>query len=77
MPKSIIFELNESGNIERKAEYTTEPKQALINYVMQFKKNNFNTWDYPKELNGIVESKKAKDHFYYDYENIVIASYPA
>ena len=45
--------------------------------LMQFKKNNWNDWMYPETLPGITESKKAKDHWYYDYGNIVIASYPA
>lgn len=75
--KSIIYELEENGNIIEKAIYTCDSKKALINYVMQFKRKNFNTWTYPETLTGITESKKAKDHWYYDYNNIVIASYPA
>lgn len=73
---SLIYELDENGKLEKKAEYTCSTKQALINYVMQFKKKNFNTWTYPKELKGMRESPTVKDHYYYDYNNLVIASYP-
>ena len=44
---------------------------------MQFKKKNFNPWTYPKELKGMRESPTVKDHYYYDYNNLVIASYPS
>jgi len=74
--KSIIYELEENGNITEKAIYTVTAKQALINYVMQFKKGNFNTWAYPETLEGMRESPKKDNAFYYDYNNIVIASYP-
>lgn len=74
---SLIYELDEQGNIQKKAEYTVTSKQALINYIMQFKKKNFNTWTYPETLPGIRESKTVKNHWYYDQDNIVIASYPA
>ena len=73
---SIIYELDEQGIITKKAEYTVTAKQALINYVMQFKNKNFNTWQYPDTLQGMRESPTVKDHWYYDYKNIVIASYP-
>lgn len=74
---SLIYELDENGKIEKKAEYTCNTKQALINYVMQFKKKNFNTWAYPKILDGMRESPIKDNSFYYDYNNLVIASYPS
>jgi len=74
---SVIYELDENGKLEKKAEYACSTKQALINYIMQFKKKNFNTWTYPKELKGMRESPTAKNHYYYDYDNLVIASYPS
>jgi len=74
---SLIYELDENGKIEKKAEYTCDPKQALINYVMQFKKKNFNTWAYPETLTGMRESPTKDNSFYYDYNNLVIASYPS
>lgn len=77
MNKSIIYELNENGKIEEKAIYTVDAKQALINYIMQFLKNNHNTWTYPTDIEGIRESKTKQNHYYYDYNNIVIGSYPS
>ena len=75
MKISIIYELNENGNIAKKAIYSLNTKQALIAYIMQ-KQNNFNTWEYPTELEGIRESKTKQNHYYFDYNNIVISSYP-
>ena len=72
---SIIYELEENGKITEKAIYTCNSKKALINYVMQFKQKNFNTWTYPETLEGMRESPKKDNAFYYDY--IVIASYPS
>ena len=73
---SIIYELNENGDVTEKARYSIDTKQALIAYIMQ-KQNNFNTWEYPTELKGIRESKTKQNHYYFDYnENIVIGSYP-
>lgn len=74
---SLIYELDENGKIEKKAEYTCNTKQALINYIMQFKKKNFNTWAYPETLTGMRESPKKDNAYYYDYNNLVIASYPS
>lgn len=77
MNKSIIYELNENGDIKEKAIYTVDSKQALINYIMQFINNNHNTWTYQNEIEGIRESKTKQNCYYYDYNNIVIASYPS
>lgn len=74
---SIIYELNSDGIIKKIAEYSCNPQEALINYIMQYKCNNWNTWEYPKMLKGIRESKTVKNHFYFDYGNTVIAAYPA
>lgn len=72
---SLIYELDQNGNINKKAEYTCNTKQALINYIMQFKKKNFNTWNYPEHIDGIRESSKKDNSYYYDFGDIVIASY--
>lgn len=74
---SLIYELNSDGKIEKKAEYTISPKQALINYIMQFKRKNYNTWAYPDNITDIRESTTKKDHYYFDDGDLVIASYPA
>lgn len=73
-----IFVIDEqSGKIMRKATYSLDPKKALIAYVMQ-SRGNMNTWEYPESLDGIRESKKAANHFYYDdlKHNLIIAAYP-
>ena len=75
--KTKILTLAEDGKIEEKAIYTIDSKKALIAYIMQDIKKNFNTWAYPEDMEGIRESKTVKNHFYYDYKNIVIAAYPA
>jgi len=74
---SLIYELNSDGKITKKAEYTVDPQKALINYIMQYKRNNWNTWQYPHTIEGIRESGTVKNHFYYDDGSLVIASYPA
>ena len=74
-----IFTMDEqSGKIMRTASYSLDPKQALIAYVMQ-SRGNMNTWEYPTDLQGIRESTKAANHFYYDdiKHNLIIAAYPA
>lgn len=54
--RSLIFEMDEkTGNIERKAEYSLDPKKALICYIEQ-KKGNFDTWEYPEHIDGMRES---------------------
>ena len=40
-------------------------KQALINAVYQLR-DNYNTWEYPKDLDGIYKSKMVKDRLLYD-----------
>ena len=78
--KTIIYELKENGdgNINKIAEYTLSPKEALIAFVMQSRKN-FNTWDYPKEIKGMRESNTVPNHWYFDdiINDRVLAAYPA
>jgi len=74
-----IFVMDEqSGKIMRKATYSLDPKKALICYIEQTISKNFNTWEYPEDIAGIRESKKAANHFYYDdiKHNLIIAAYP-
>lgn len=77
--KTLIYTLDEkTGKIEKRASYSIEPKRALICYIMQQEKN-FNTWAYPDHIQGIRESDREPNHFYYDdIKNCqVIAAYPA
>ena len=77
---SLIYELREGDpNVRKKAEYTIEPKKALVAFIMQDIFKNYNTKEYPEELKGMRESDTVKDHWYYDdYKGRrVIAAYPA
>lgn len=77
---SMIYELKEGNpDIRKRAEYTIEPKKALVAFIMQDIFKNYNTWEYPEELKGMKESSTVKDHWYYDdYKGRrVIAAYPA
>ena len=76
---SLIYELKEGNpNMRKIAAYSISPKKALICYIMQYIYNDFNTWEYPEELDGIRASDTVKDHWYYDDipGRRVIAAYP-
>lgn len=62
-----------SGDFIKTSLYTNiSVKQALINAVYQLK-GNFNTWEYPTELDGIYKSKMVKDRLLYDIsEDLVL-----
>lgn len=79
MNTSMIYECDSNGKISKLAEYSVEPEQALINYIQQYVKGNWNTVNYPKHMKGICESRIKKDHFYFDDipNNRVLAAYPA
>ena len=53
------------GDFVQKALYSLPPKKALICAVMQYK-GNINTWEYPKDLDGIYKSRMVKDRLLYD-----------
>lgn len=74
-----IFECDSNGKISKLAVYSIAPEQALISYIQQYIYGNWNTWDYPKHIKGIRESKIKKNHFYFDdiQNDRVIAAYPA
>ena len=81
---TTIFMLEEGKpDVRRVASYSCSPKQALVAYVMQYIKNNWNTWEYPEMLEGMRESQTIADHWYYDLfkgrnakVNAVISAYP-
>lgn len=73
-----IYTMDEkTGKIERAAVYSLDPKQAIIAYIMQARKN-FNTWNYPADMPGIRESGRRVNHLYYDdmANGRIIAAYP-
>lgn len=74
--KTIITLLNdETGKIEEKAIYTIEAKKALIAYIMQYVKNNWNTWTYPENIKGIFGSTKRENTFYYETDKGILQAY--
>jgi hypothetical protein len=75
---TTIYKMDEkTGKIDRQATYTVPGKQAIINYIMQYIKHNFNTWQYPQDINGIRESDSRKHTYYYDDipNNSIIMAY--
>ena len=60
--------LDTDGVIKHIASYSpalTE-KQALVNFIIQYMKHDFNTWDYPKEIDGMW---KVQDRWYWADDN--------
>lgn len=51
--------------------YTLSPKKAMIAAVEQYK-GNYNTFEYPKELDGIYESKVIKGRLLYNITDDLI-----
>lgn len=75
-PLSIIYSMDEkTGDITRKAEYTLPAKKALIAYIMQYVKHDFNTWFYPDNIDGMRQSSNGEKGFYYDHAGIILAAY--
>ena len=80
---SVIYKLEKGKSMVKVAEYTQPPKKALINFIMQYIKHNWNTYTYPDDIEGIRESQTIPEHYYYDVfkrrngnENAVYAAYP-
>ncbi len=78
-----IYELKDGDTEIRKvASYMLPPKKALVNYIMQSEKKDYNWWNYPETIEGIRESDTVKNHWYYDTfsergESKVLAAFPA
>lgn len=47
-------------------------KQGIINYIEQFKHNNYNTWNYPDDIQGIEKSYFINDRLLYQYDDNTI-----
>ena len=74
--KTIIYSLEENnGKVIEESVYSLPPKQALIAFVKQLK-NDFNTWLYPVNMDGIWESKRIKGVYYY-YDSVTEKTYQA
>jgi hypothetical protein len=73
--KSIVSVFDATkGEFTEEKMYYLPPKKALICEIMQ-RKGNYNTSNYPKNLDGIYKSKVIKDRLLYDFsENIILYS---
>jgi hypothetical protein len=65
---TIINELKDN-NITEVSSYGVDAKQALICYIQQNINHNWNTWQYPLEMNGIYESPTKQGVFYFNDKN--------
>ena len=75
---SVIYELKEGASEPTEvARYSLSPKDALVCFIKQSIEGNFNSWEYPKILRGMWESKAVKNHWYFETKDSVIAAYPA
>lgn len=65
------------GYYVKEARYTLPPMEAMIAAVEQYK-GNYNTWEYPKKLDGVRKSNFVKGRLLYDLtENLILESQPA
>ena len=76
--KSVVMLFDgRKGEFVKEIIYTLSPRKALICAAMQYK-GNFNTWEYPDDLEGIYKSKVIKDRLLYDIdENLIMYSQKA
>lgn len=62
---SVIMKLDADGDFHELATYSLEPKQALIAFYMQTEKKNFNTWEYPQDLDFIYPRAFGRGYMYH------------
>jgi hypothetical protein len=78
MKKSILvieYNIRTGKDVKTYLYHGITRKQGIINYIMQEKHNNFNTWEYPTSLDGIIKSNFIKDRILYQYnDNTIIYS---
>jgi hypothetical protein len=56
MNSSVIIPLFSDGNFGPPVYYSQPPKKALICFVMQHVFRRYNTWMYPDDLEGIIQT---------------------
>lgn len=73
--KSLVMLFDfEKGDFIKGSLYTLSPKKALICAVMQYK-GDYNTANYPADLNGIYKSPSIKDRILFDVsENLTFCA---
>lgn len=72
---TVIVKLCKDGSIERVVEYTTPPRQAMVDFIMQILRNDYNTWTYPCWIDGMYVSKNNPNQYYYENGDDVYAAY--
>lgn len=64
--KSVVMLFDATkGEFVKEAVYCLPPKKALICAVNQYK-GNFNTWEYPNDMEGIHKSNCVKGRLLFD-----------
>ena len=72
----MLFDTNE-GAFMQEARYTLTPMEAMIAAVEQYK-GNYNTWEYPKTLNGVYKSNVVNNRLLYNISgHLILYSQPA
>lgn len=70
--KSVVMLFDtRKGEFVKEAIYTLSPMKAMISAVMQYK-GDFNTQNYPSELDGIYKSNVIKDRLLYNLSDDLI-----
>lgn len=75
MNKSIIVSFWDANKPQTETSwlYTgISREKAIIYFIEQYFKNNYNTWMYPEKLTGIYKSNVIKDRLLYDYTDDII-----
>lgn len=73
--KSIIIGVWDAKNPDGQTSYLYHGitrEQGIINFIYQYFKKDFSTWNYPNKLNGIHKSNVIKDRLLYDYTDDII-----
>lgn len=73
---SVISILETDGNISSTSySYSLSSKKALICFIMQEVKKNFNTWTYPEDMKGIIELPSKRGFSFELFNGNVITAY--
>lgn len=73
----VLYDMANGAKEIKCALYCLPAKQALICAIEQYK-GNFNTWEYPKNIDGIHKSNVIKGRLLYDItEDLILCATPA
>lgn len=66
MNMTDVYKILNDGTVNKHT-FALSAKQALIACIMQERFHNYNTWEYPYDINGIVSHKRGNVvRFVYD-----------